>query len=90
VLQDIAVVIDRAVPAAEVKMVIEEAGGNLLRDVRLFDLYRGKQIEAGKKSLAYNLVYQVDDRVLTDEEVRKIRERIVRRLDSELDAYLRR
>jgi phenylalanyl-tRNA synthetase beta chain len=89
VLQDIAVVIDEAVPAAEVKMVIEEAGGNLLRDVRLFDLYRGKQIEAGKKSLAYSLTFQADDRTLTDKDANKIRDKIVRRLGDKFGATLR-
>jgi phenylalanyl-tRNA synthetase beta chain len=89
VLQDIAVVIDEAVPAAEVKMVIQEAGGNLLRDVRLFDLYRGEQIEAGKKSLAYSLTFQADDRTLTDKDANKIRDKIVRRLNDRLGATLR-
>ena len=89
VLQDIAVVIDKAVPAAEVKTVIEEAGGNLLRDVRLFDLYRGKQIEEGKKSLAYSLTFQADDRTLTDKDANKIRDKIVRRLNDKFGATLR-
>ncbi len=89
VLEDLAVIVDENVPAERVAAVIREAGGQILSELRLFDVYRGKQIGEGKKSLAYSLVYQAYDRTLTDEQVLKIRNRIVRRLDEELDAYLR-
>jgi phenylalanyl-tRNA synthetase beta chain len=89
VLQDVAVVVDGDVPAAEVQAVIEEAGGRLLRDVRLFDLYRGEQVAAGKKSLAYSLTFQADDRTLTDKDANKLRNKIVRRLNGKLGATLR-
>ncbi len=89
VLQDIAVVVDEQVPAADVQRVIWEAGGRLLRAVRLFDLYRGEQIGAGKKSLAYSLTFQADDRTLTDKDANKVRNKIVRRLESKLGATLR-
>ena len=72
VLQDIAVVVDEGVPASEVQAVIVDAGGWLLRDVRLFDLYRGEQVPPGKKSLAYNLTFQADDRTLTEKDANKI------------------
>jgi phenylalanyl-tRNA synthetase beta chain len=61
----------------------------MLVEVRLFDVYRGEQIEAGKKSLAYSLAYQAPDRTLTDKEAAKIRGRIIRRLEQELGAQLR-
>jgi phenylalanyl-tRNA synthetase beta chain len=89
VLQDIAVVIEESVPANKVQTVIEEAGGKLLRDVRLFDLYRGEQVGAGKKSLAYGLTFQADDRTLTEKDANKIRDKIVRRLNDQLGATLR-
>ena len=89
VLQDVAVVVDGDVPAAEIQAVIEEAGGKLLRDVRLFDLYRGEQVAAGKKSLAYSLTFQANDRTLTDEDANKLRDKIVRRLNDKLGATLR-
>jgi phenylalanyl-tRNA synthetase beta chain len=57
--------------------------------VRLFDVYRSEQIGAGKKSLAYSLTYQVEDRTLTDEDVARIRQRIIRRLEQDLGAKLR-
>lgn len=89
VLEDIAVIVEEDVPAEKVEQCIWAAGGKALRAVRLFDLYRGEQIGAGKKSLAYSLTYQVPDRTLTDEEAAQIRNRIVRRLETELGARLR-
>jgi phenylalanyl-tRNA synthetase beta chain len=89
VLQDIAVVVDESVPASQVQSVIEEAGGRLLRSSRLFDVYHGEQIEAGKKSLAYGLTFQADDRTLTEKDANNIRDKIVRRLSEQLGATLR-
>jgi phenylalanyl-tRNA synthetase beta chain len=89
VLEDIAVVVDESVPAARVDGLIREAGGSSLAHVRLFDLYRGEQIGAGKKSLAYSLTYQAADRTLTDSEAATIRSRIVKRLEKDLNATLR-
>jgi phenylalanyl-tRNA synthetase beta chain len=64
-------------------------GGKLLVDVRLFDVYRGGQIGVGRKSLAYALTFQAEDRTLTDKDVAKVQDRIVRRLERELGAKLR-
>lgn len=89
VYEDLAVVVDDAVPAAQVEVLIRQSGGKLLADVRLFDVYRGAQVPAGKKSLAYALTYQAPDRTLTDEDTRKVRARIVARLERELGAVLR-
>jgi phenylalanyl-tRNA synthetase beta chain len=89
VLEDLAVVVDEQVPADEVEALLRRAGGGLLIEVTLFDLYRGEQIPEGKKSLAYSLVYQAPDRTLTDEEVAKIRARVIKKLESELGAKLR-
>jgi len=89
VKEDIAVIVDENVPGARVQSLIESAGGDLLVDVALFDLYRGDQIGAGKKSLAYRLTYQALDRTLTDAEAAKVRVRIVKRLREEVGAVLR-
>ena len=89
VIQDLAVVVDEDVPARRVEEVITEAGGSLLRGALLFDLYRGAQIPAGKKNLAYSLTYQADDHTLTDQEVARVQARIVRRLEQELGAHPR-
>lgn len=89
IYQDIAVVVDEAVPAAGVETVIREAGGWMLVNQRLFDVYRGEQIGAGKKSLAYALTFQAPDRTLKDKDADKQREKIVRTLEAKLGARLR-
>jgi phenylalanyl-tRNA synthetase beta chain len=89
VLEDLAFVVDEQVQAQAVEEAIRQAGGDLLREVRLFDLYRGEQVGEGKKSLAYSLVYQASDRTLTDQEVAKIRARIIRRVEEALGGSLR-
>jgi phenylalanyl-tRNA synthetase beta chain len=89
VFEDLAVVVDEDVTAAEVDAVIRKGGGNDLRKVQLFDIYRGVQVGAGKKSLAFNLTYIAPDRTLTDKEVSKLRQRIINLLEKELGAALR-
>ncbi|GAB4521007.1 MAG: phenylalanine--tRNA ligase subunit beta [Anaerolineae bacterium] len=89
VYEDIAVVVSSDLPAAEVEAAIIAAGGDLLKDVRLFDVYQGTSIPEGKKSLAYSLVYQTDDKTLTDKEVAKVRTKIIKALENKLGATLR-
>ncbi len=89
VLEDIALVMDAEVPARAVQDSIEAAGGELLRHVELFDLYQGESIPEGKKSLAYALTFQADDRSLTEDEVRTIYQRIQQQAATELGAQPR-
>ncbi len=89
VLEDIALIVDEGLPAAEVEALIRQTGGKSLSSVRLFDVYRGDQIGAGKKSLAYSLAYQATDRTLTDAEAAAMRNKIVKRLEQQLGAKLR-
>jgi phenylalanyl-tRNA synthetase beta chain len=88
VLEDIAVIVDESVPAERVESLIRQTGGKTVTQVRLFDVYRGEQIGAGKKSLAYSLTYQ-SDRTMTDAEAAAIRNKIVKRLEHEVSAKLR-
>ncbi|MBN1161900.1 MAG: hypothetical protein JXA17_08135, partial [Dehalococcoidales bacterium] len=64
-------------------------GFKLISKVELFDVYSGKQVAEGKKSLAYRLTYQSPDHTLTDEEVNKVQEQVTARLVKELGATLR-
>jgi len=89
VYEDLALVVNEEVPAVRVRELIAQTGAPLLRSVVLFDQYRGEQIGAGKKSLAYRLTYQAEDRTLKDREVSKERNRIIRRLEREIGATLR-
>ena len=77
VQRDVAFVIDAAsdVTAARVEMAMRELAGPLLRDVTLFDVFR---FPDGRRSLAWRLTFQADDRTLTDDEVNAIQERVAR------------
>jgi phenylalanyl-tRNA synthetase beta chain len=88
-LQDLAVVVDEHVPAAAVQHLIAETGGFLLKEVKLFDVYRGDPVPEGKKSLAYALSFQAPDKTLRDAIVAKQVQRIVGRLEKEFGAELR-
>jgi phenylalanyl-tRNA synthetase beta chain len=88
-LRDVAVVVEGAVPAERVEAEIRASGGELLRDVRLFDVYRGENVPAGHKSLAYALTYQADDHTLTDKEIETAHKKIENRLKHVLKAQIR-
>ncbi|HYM15359.1 MAG TPA: phenylalanine--tRNA ligase subunit beta [Dehalococcoidia bacterium] len=85
--QDIALVVDADMPAAEVRAIIESTA--LVREARIFDVYTGDQVPPGKKSLAFALVYQSDDHTLTDDEVARAQRRLLERLRRDLAAELR-
>ncbi len=89
VLQDLAVVVAEEVPAARVRDLILEAGGFLLKEARLFDVYRGEPVPPGKKSLAYALTFQAPDKTLHEAIVARQVQRIVQRLRQEVGAELR-
>jgi phenylalanyl-tRNA synthetase beta chain len=87
VAQDIALTVDEGIPAGRIQSIIERAP--LVRQVRLFDVYTGEQVGAGKKSLAFSISYQSPDHTLTDEEVARAQRGIVERLKREVGAALR-
>ncbi len=80
VLQDLAVVVEDSVPAAEVRAAVLAGGGELLRSAEVFDLYQGEQLGEGRKSLALRLEFRAADRTLTDEEVAGLRDSIAAKL----------
>jgi phenylalanyl-tRNA synthetase beta chain len=88
-LRDIAVVVDDALSGEHVVAEIKAAGGDLLRGVRLFDVYKGSGIPDGKKSLAFALSYQADDRTLADKELDRAHKKIEDRLKHTLKALIR-
>jgi phenylalanyl-tRNA synthetase beta chain len=89
VLEDLAVVVDDEVTAAEVEDVIRMGGGEYLAKVQIFDIYKGAQVGEGKKSLAFSLTYIAPDRTLTDKEVSKLRQKVIFLLGKKLNAELR-
>jgi phenylalanyl-tRNA synthetase beta chain len=87
--QDLAVAVGEDVAAAAVVAVVRAAGGELLDSVSVFDVYRGEQLGAGRKSLALSLAFRAPDRTLTDEDVRPLRAAIVEALRERLGGELR-
>ena len=88
-LQDVAVAVPEDVEAGALVSAVREAGGPELRDVRVFDVYRGEQVGAGRKSVALRLAFQSHERTLSDEDAAKLRERIVAALAERFGAELR-
>ena len=89
VTRDIAIVCDEAVTVGQAQDVITKAGGKLLRNVRLFDIYRGANLGEGKKSLAFSLTLRADDRTLTDDDSEGTIGKILAALKDSLGAILR-
>ncbi|WP_026369173.1 phenylalanine--tRNA ligase subunit beta [Kallotenue papyrolyticum] len=87
--QDIAVIAPQHVAAEQIRALIRETAGPLLERLELFDVYEGAPIPAGQRSLAFRLWFRAPDRTLSDADVNKIRERIARRLQSDLGATIR-
>ncbi|WP_026693708.1 phenylalanine--tRNA ligase subunit beta [Peribacillus kribbensis] len=89
VTRDIALVVDKRVTAGELYSVIEAAGGKLLKEVSVFDLYEGDRMEDGKKSIAFSLKYFNPERTLTDEEVSKAHGKVLKAVEENTGAALR-
>jgi phenylalanyl-tRNA synthetase beta chain len=89
VLQDVAVAVDEDVEVGALVDAAHEAGGELLREARVFDVYRGDQVGDGRKSVAIHLTFQSPERTLTEDEASEIRDRIVAVLRDRFDAELR-
>lgn len=87
--RDLALVVPASVPAAQVHKIIYKAGGDLLKECRLFDVYYGDQVPEGYRSLAYSLFYQSPEHTLTDEEVMGVHNAILDALTEEIGAHLR-
>jgi phenylalanyl-tRNA synthetase beta chain len=83
------VVIPVEVASADVSRAIEAIRPPSLRRISLFDVYEGPQVGSGRKSLAYSLLYQADDRTLTDAEVNAAHAHVVERLRAKLGAEVR-
>jgi phenylalanyl-tRNA synthetase beta chain len=89
VRQDLAFVVDEDVPAAALAAAMRDAAGPELRDVRVFDEYRGDQIGDGKRSLAFRVAFGSPERTLTDEDAAALRGKIVDALAKQFSAVLR-
>ncbi len=89
VWRDIALIVDEGLFAEKLLETIYNSGDNILVNAELFDVYTGKQIDKGKKSLAFNLEFRSDEKTLTDEEVEPVFNNIISQLQKQFDAKLR-
>ncbi len=87
--RDLAVVVDESLLSETVGDKIKEVGGGLAENITLFDVYRGKQVPAGKKSLAYSVCYRSQEKTLTDEEVDAVHRKVIWELEKAFGATLR-
>ncbi|MBQ3520878.1 MAG: phenylalanine--tRNA ligase subunit beta [Firmicutes bacterium] len=87
--RDIALLVDEDMEVGKIEAVIRANGGNILESVKLFDVYRGKQVEEGKKSVAFALVYRDAEKTLTDEDVAEVHNKVLEALKEKLNAVLR-
>ncbi|RMD60110.1 MAG: phenylalanine--tRNA ligase subunit beta, partial [Nitrospirae bacterium] len=87
--RDIAIVVDENITSAEITKCIVDTALDVVKSVKLFDVYRGKPIPKGKKSLAYSITLQADDKTLTDEDIEGIMESIIASLQKTFSAELR-
>ncbi len=87
--RDLAVVCDEAVTVGALEACITGAAGKLLREIKLFDVYRGTGIQPGKKSVAFSLTFRAEDRTLTDADIEPAMDKIVKTLEASLNAVRR-
>lgn len=87
--RDLAMLVDVDVNAADIEKAMTKATGQNLTQITLFDVYTGKQVEEGKKSLAFSLTFQSNDKTLTDAEIDPAIEKIVAKLQKDFNANLR-
>ena len=86
---DLAIVIDKKILWNDIQKLIYQTGENFVKKVELFDVYEGRGVSINKKSLAFHINYQADDRTLKDKEVNKIQEKIAKVLEKKLEAEVR-
>lgn len=87
--RDLALIVDQDVAVADIERVIAKNAGKMFQGVTLFDVYSGKQVDEGKKSLAFNLVFQSNDRTLTDEETDAAVQKVLAAVQKQFAAELR-
>ncbi len=89
VSKDLAFIVDKDVEAINIINEIKKSGGRLLKDIKVFDVYTGDNIDKGKKSIAFSLTFEDNTKTLTDEEVNQVFNKIIDDVENKLNAKLR-
>jgi phenylalanyl-tRNA synthetase beta chain len=87
--RDLAFLLKDEILVRDIEKILKQRGGKILESYELFDVYKGEQIEAGYKSIAYSLVFRAKDHTLGEKEINKVMEKILNGLEYELEAKLR-
>lgn len=87
--RDLALIADDGVLAAQIEGIIKKKAGNIFESLTLFDVYKGKQVPEGKKSMAYSVVFRAEEKTLTDEDVNPVVDSILKALSDQLGVTLR-
>jgi len=87
--KDIALVVDKKIEAKQIQDTIKKAAGNKLENIEVFDVYEGKELGEGNRSLAFSLTFTSYDKTLTDEEINPILEKIIETCEKDFKANLR-
>lgn len=89
VKKDLSIIVDKNITSQEIAMAIKKAGGRLLLDSRVFDVYTGSGIDENKKSIAYSITFGSQEKTLTDEEINALMDKIITALEKGFEAELR-
>ncbi len=89
VKRDLAIIVDKNIDSGMIEKIFRDNSNNLLKNVELFDIYTGNQIDEGKKSMAYKLIFQSKDKTLVDEDINTVIDGMLKDLNEKLGAYLR-
>ena len=81
---------DKNIESKEIETIIKKAGGNLLTNIEVFDVYTGENVGKNEKSIAYNLTFMDSKKTLTEEEVTVVFEKIIDVVENKCEAKLRR
>jgi len=89
VVRDLAILTPQETRVVEILNIINSAGGSLVRDVDLFDIYQGEELPDGKKNLAFHIIFQAEDRTLSSNEVDRVMEKIIKILEEDPERQVR-
>ncbi|MFD2046271.1 phenylalanine--tRNA ligase subunit beta [Ornithinibacillus salinisoli] len=89
ITRDIAFILDEDIKAGDVKEIIESTGAPLVKQVQIFDVYKGENLPEGKKSVAYNLLYQNPEKTLKDDEVEESFQKVIQTVNEIFNSYVR-
>ena len=87
--KDMAFIVDKNTSSKEIEAEIKRAGGRLLTNIDVFDVYTGENVKDNEKSIAYNLTFSSTEKTLTDEEVMEVFNNIINKVETKLNAKLR-